>query len=232
MSGWIKIHRKFDNWGWRDNPQMVSLFLYMLTQANFEKTIWHGIEIERGQVIFGFLKWAETLGISVQSLRTCIERLKSTHEITTKPTNKFTIITIVKYEDYQQIEEISTYIPTHDSTNNQQTTNIQSTTPKELKKEKKGGTMPFSEIPIDWRQFAIEQKGWDDSIIAIVWETFREYWQDGKGKNVKREDWTATYKKWILKENIYRNKPKIENNQPMSAAEKDRQARQGARIIT
>lgn len=133
MEGWIKIHRKFETWEWRAKPEMVSLFLHMLTCANYSAAPWQGIVIERGQSVFGRQEWAKKLGISEQKLRTCIERLKSTNEITIESTNRFTIITIVNYEEYQKDEtEI-----TNEKEKNQQTNNQQLTTSKEEKEYKK-----------------------------------------------------------------------------------------------
>lgn len=159
MEGWIKIHRKFDKWEWRDKPEMVSLFLHMLTQANYEKTKWHGIDIERGQAIFGRLKWAETLGISERSIRTCIERLKSTNEVTIKTTSKYSVITIVNYEEYQEVEEKPTSISTSISTSNRPATDQQPTTPKErkeLKKEKNITPTPSPEKPKNDTELKLE----------------------------------------------------------------------------
>lgn len=149
MSGWIKIHRSFDKWEWRDDPHMVSLFLRLLTEANFEDKKWHGQTIKRGQLIFGRKQWSEKTGFSPQTLRTCIERLKSTSEITSQSTNKFTIITIVKYEEYQSEPEASTSQSTSNLTNDQPTNNQQTTTPKEYKKKRKKEDAPKVIYP-DW----------------------------------------------------------------------------------
>lgn len=68
----------------------------------------------------------EGTGISEQSIRTALTKLKSTSEITIQPTNKFSIITICKYEDYQR-RESSTGQHINQQTN-QQLTNNQPTT--------------------------------------------------------------------------------------------------------
>jgi len=130
-SGWIKIHRKIQGWGWYSDSKMVHLFLHLLLEANQENRTWKGQEIKRGQLIFGRKKVSETLAISEQSLRTCMERLKSTNEITIESTNQFSLVTVVNYDDYQLNGKKSTSKSTSKSTNDQPTTNQQSTTPKE-----------------------------------------------------------------------------------------------------
>jgi CRISPR/Cas system CSM-associated protein Csm4 (group 5 of RAMP superfamily) len=127
QQGWIKVHRKFLNWEWYTTPNMVHLFMYLLLSANHEKGKWKGIEVERGQLVTGLLSIKKNTGISIQSTRTCIERLKSTGEITIKSTNKYSVITICNYESYQGIDLLTNKQinnqPNKQLTNNQQTTN-------------------------------------------------------------------------------------------------------------
>jgi hypothetical protein len=125
--GWIKLHRKFNNWEWRDSPETVSLFIQLLLEANPEPRSWRGTVIPKGGVVFGRRQWAKRLGISERQIRTCVERLKSTHEVTTESTNQFTIITLVNYEQYQSKPES----PTHRAANKTPTSDQQATTPKE-----------------------------------------------------------------------------------------------------
>ena len=136
-SGWIKLHRKFTKWGWYQSPNMVLLFLHLLLSTNHEKKEWNGIAIGKGQVVTGRKQLSKQTGLSEQQIRTCIKRLKSTSEITTKTTNKYTIITITNWEDYQNKEKISTKKSTKSVTNNQPTTNQQATTNKKYKNYKK-----------------------------------------------------------------------------------------------
>lgn len=122
-NGWVKLHRKFTKWGWYQKSEMVHLFLHFLLTANHEDGEWQGNKIKRGQFITGLHSLQKDTGISIQKLRTCMEHLKSTSEITIKTTNKFRIITIVKYDYYQQDDRKATSKLTYNLTNNQQTTN-------------------------------------------------------------------------------------------------------------
>jgi hypothetical protein len=65
--------------------------------------------------------------------------------------------------------------------------------------------MPFTEIPNEWATWAINEKGWNQEILQDVWSLFREYWQTGKGKGTKREEWTATWRQWVRKDNTKTN---------------------------
>ena len=128
VNGFITIHRKMLKWRWYQKSEMVHLFIHLLLSANHEKGEWQGYILERGQLITGRLSLSENTGISQQTVRTCLTRLKSTNEITIKSTNKFSIITIVNYNQYQDKKEKSTNKSTSKLTNNQPTTNQQLTT--------------------------------------------------------------------------------------------------------
>jgi hypothetical protein len=137
MDGFIKIFRKLIEWEWFKNSETVHLFIYLILKANFKPSYFMGHDIPRGSLVCGRKQLAEDTGISEQSIRTILDRLKSTSEITSKSTNKFSIITICNYDSYQFDLKKSTNKSTSISTNNQPTTNQQLTTSEEVKKERK-----------------------------------------------------------------------------------------------
>lgn len=116
---------------------MFHLFGYLLMMACHEDMEWQGIKVKRGQLITGRNSISANTGISAQSVRTCIERLKSTKEITIKSTKKYSIITINNYDYYNPLENKSTKELTKTSTNNQPSINQVSTTYKNDKNDKK-----------------------------------------------------------------------------------------------
>ena len=137
MEGWIKLHRKLLEWEWYRDSNTLHLFLHLLLQANHGPTKWRGVVVERGQILTGRHKLKEQTGLSEQSIRTSITRLKSTNEITSQTTNSFSIITICKYNEYQinekEINQRTGKKPNQRVTNEQPTSNhIQ-----ELKNDKK-----------------------------------------------------------------------------------------------
>jgi len=101
LSGWIKLHRRMMSWEWYQDSNMVHLFLHMLMKANHEPGKWRGIQVNRGQFVSGRKALSKEIGMSERSIRTCIKRLKSTNELTTNATNRFTLYTIVNWDTYQ-----------------------------------------------------------------------------------------------------------------------------------
>ena len=101
MEGWIKLYRKFSEWEWFNVSEMVHLFIYLLLNANREDGTWRGVEIKRGQILTGLESLHKVTGISIRTIRTCLDRLQTTREIDRQTTNKYSIITICNYESYQ-----------------------------------------------------------------------------------------------------------------------------------
>jgi hypothetical protein len=73
------------------------------------------------------------LGLSEQQVRTALTKLKSTGEITSIATNKYTLVTIENWASYQSPDNLATSKTTSDSTNEQPTDNQQITTNKNVK---------------------------------------------------------------------------------------------------
>lgn len=132
MEGWIKIHRKFLDWQWFQKPEAVQLFIYMLLKANYKDGNWQGHEIKKGQFITSAQTISNDTKLSLQVVRTLLKKFELTNEIIVKSTNKFTMLTICKYECYQDESNATN----KQLTNKQQTTNKQLTTNKNDKKEK------------------------------------------------------------------------------------------------
>lgn len=101
-NGWIKIHRKLLEWEWYTYSEMVHLFIHLIVSANHKDKRWQGVDVKRGQIITSRKKLSVETGISEQTVRTCLERLQNSNEITIQPTNKYSIITICSYECYQE----------------------------------------------------------------------------------------------------------------------------------
>lgn len=101
MNGWICLHRKILEWEWYEDINTTRLFTHLLLKANYKENNWRGVTIKRGQLVTSVAHLVTETGLSVSQVRTCINKLKSTKEITSEPTNKFTLITLVNYRDYQ-----------------------------------------------------------------------------------------------------------------------------------
>jgi len=139
MQGFIKLHRKIIEWGWYKKPKTAHLFNHLMIMANHKKNEYQGITVERGQLITGRCKLAFETGLTEQEVRSRLNRLKSTNEITIESTNKNSLITVCNYDYYNNaFSEINQQInqqANQQLTSNQPATNQQLTTNKNVKND-------------------------------------------------------------------------------------------------
>lgn len=114
MQGWISLHRKFLEWEWYSDKNVKILFLHCLLKANHSPKKWQGKTIDRGQFVTGRKILAKETGLTESQIRTVFRKLNG-KELTIKTTNKYSIVTVVNYNVYQE----------NDNHNNQQLTNKQ-----------------------------------------------------------------------------------------------------------
>lgn len=117
----MNLHKQLLDWEWFKNSNMVHVWIYFLLKANYQDDKWNGFVIPRGSLVTSLDKISRDTDIPIQKVRTCIKRLKSTGEITIKSTNKFSIVTVCKY-DYYNLHENKTNKQTNRQTNKQLTT--------------------------------------------------------------------------------------------------------------
>lgn len=161
MNGkWIKIFTKFLNWEWYKDQNTKALFIHCLLNANWKDGRFEGHDIPRGSFVTGRKKLSQELGLTEQEVRTALKHLISTNELTIKKTNKFSIISIVNFEKYQQVNQQTN----QQLTNNQPTTNQQLTTIEEYK------NIEYKNIDINNKKNEEEgQETIDTSILDYDW---------------------------------------------------------------
>ncbi len=128
MEGWIKLHRKIIAWEWFDDAHTLKLFLYLLAMANHKDGKWQGITVKRGQHITGRKKLAKVLKRSERSIRTSLNKLKTTNEITIQATNRYSTITIVNYNAYNDKETCNDQPNANQASDKRPATDQQTTT--------------------------------------------------------------------------------------------------------
>lgn len=200
MIGWIKIHRKITDWEWYTDSTVFHLFAHLLIYANREAKCWKGIDLLPGQVVTGRESLALRTGISEQSIRTALNKLKSTGEITSKKYNKFSIITITNWQDYQDDDdEKEENQPANQPATNQQLTSNQPHLNKDKNIRKSRGTrFALDYPPPEWIDFCTKER--PDLNVANVFQLFRDHWIAQPGQRGVKTDWLATWRNWIRKE--------------------------------
>ncbi len=115
--GFIALFRQFLKWEWFTDVNTCHFFQYCLLRANPKTITWRGQKIKRGQFISSLNTMSKETGLTVMQIRTCINKLKMTGEITNETTNQNSIITIKNYNEYQSNNKRITRDLTHEITN-------------------------------------------------------------------------------------------------------------------
>lgn len=195
MSGWIKIHRQILDWEWYSDNNAFRVFMHLILKANHKEKRYKGIELSCGSVITSRDILSLETGLSVQQIRTALDKLKSTNEITIETSSKGTIIQVVNYAKYQ--------LSTNESTNEQPTNNQQVTTNNKEKKERSIFKAPSLE---ELNTFCLE-----NNLILNASDFLNYYDSNGwmVGKN-KMKDWKATVRRWSKPKQEYIYDPLVE----------------------
>lgn len=135
MNGSIALNRQIFDWEWWGDHNVTRLWITILMLANWKDKQWQGKTIKRGSFITSYPSLADATGLSIQQVRTAINKLKSTGEIQQIVTNKYQLIIVVNYEKYQDLSSDDN----SQSTDNQQSNNSQITVNQhQLNKGNKG----------------------------------------------------------------------------------------------
>ncbi len=196
MSGWVKAHRALLDWEWFTDVNTTHLFLYLLLAATHVKTKWRGIDLNPGDIITGRIKISKDTGLSERMVRTSLNKLKTTGELTSKITNKYSIISIANWEKFQgsdqQVDQQATSKrPASDHIQeDKEIKNVK----KEERNNKKGARLKSETLPDEWIEFCKTEMGWNIPQCESAWVNFKEYWLGENCKNPLKKDWFQTFK--------------------------------------
>ena len=125
MEGWIKVHRKIlDNPVISKDADYLSVWIYLLLNATHKEipVIFKGkkILLIPGQLITGRKSISDDLSISESKIYRILNDFKSEQQIKQQTSNKNSLITILKWNEYQNNEQQN-----EQQMNNKRTTNEQ-----------------------------------------------------------------------------------------------------------
>lgn len=104
--GYVKLWRKTLDSGLLQHPTAWQVFGYLLLMVNNKphRRIIAGVmtEAKPGEIVTGRERLADELGLSVQQIRTALNLLKKLEIITIRSTNKYSVISLVNWDRYQQ----------------------------------------------------------------------------------------------------------------------------------
>lgn len=117
--GWVCDYRSVMEWGWYKTPLTAHLFRHCVLKANRKDAYVQGVLVKRGSFITSYEKLAFETGLTVNQVRSSLDKhLIVTGELTKETSNKFTIITVVNYDIYQEVQSVKRSRQNHKQTTN------------------------------------------------------------------------------------------------------------------
>ena len=194
MAGFIKIHRQITDWEWYTNIPVKTLFFHCLLKANHKDNNWQGITIKRGSFITSYENLAFETGLTVRQVRTALDKLKMTGELTHKGQTKYSIITINNWDEYQENDKQLD----KQTTNKRQTNDKQMTTNKNDKNDKNNICAFFSEFYMAYPKKKSKQAAEKAFNTAIKKASFEKIMQGLKAykEDIKKKQTQDQYIKY------------------------------------
>ena len=141
--GWIKLHRAVLDWQWFGDPNTTHVFMYCLLKANHKDNMHRDTLVKRGTFLTGRDLISRETGCSVREVRTALKRLESANVLTSKTSCQGTVIEVLNYDRYQQIDQQND----QQATNERPTNDQQATSNKNDKKEKNDKNTLSDDVP-------------------------------------------------------------------------------------
>lgn len=211
MDGWIKLHRKvLDNPVVMKDSEYFQIWIYLLLKASHTDypAMFKGkkIVLKPGQLITGRKRISSETGISESKIFRVLNVLKIEHQIEQQTSNKNSLISIVHWDEYQQIEQQNEQL-----LNNNRTTTEHKQEYKEYKELKKDIlyseiTNLFSLICVSYSKVGrltdkriklidlLLEKYSKDDVQSLFTKAEQSDFLKGKNKN----GWKATFD-WLVK---------------------------------
>ncbi len=155
--GFIKLHRKMLDWEWYTDVNTKVLFLHCLLKANFKTKKYQSNTVKRGSFVTSLDSLSKETGLTVRQIRTALEHLITTGELTSNSSNKNRIITVVNYEKYQDTDKQND----KQMTSNRQSSDNQPTTVEERKERKNISSSPSGKKICGGEKDGVVKKGMD-----------------------------------------------------------------------
>lgn len=196
MAGnFVKIDRGILDWGWWEDMNTFRLFFYMIVKANWKDGHFKGVPIQRGSFASSVGKLADGTNLTVDEVRTALKHLKSTNEINCEAHSKFTIFTVVNYNEYQGSPNKNQNVPEQIPSSSQAETS-------EFPNSTQAETLDFTGFPDEYPEgFPLTSQTETDEIpessqgIAENFPTIEEYIEEEKKEEWEEENKEAEIEK-------------------------------------
>lgn len=208
--GFIKIDRKILNWRWYTDVPVKVLWIHILLKANWNESAFMDKEIPKGTFPTSISHLMIETGLSEKQVRGALKKLEKTHEISTQKTNKYTLITVNKWDEYQgNVDDEGTQEGnlegTQEETQRATIEEYKNRRNQEINNMNVGGQKPFVKPTIEEITSYCIEMGYD----SIEPQKFYNYYDDPKrnwsvkskkGGRKKMSNWKLALNSWVVNE--------------------------------
>lgn len=164
--GYIKLYRQLTHWRYWKNNTAVILWLHILMRAYWQDGEIENVEIPRGSFTTSYKALSDECSIPINQIRYYLHQFDG-KEITLKPHNRYTLITVNKWEFFQGQDTPSSTNFVTKVANKPQTDHTQTTPNKEYKEIEE-----YKEINNTSFSSQKEELGYDPKDYDFGWFNF------------------------------------------------------------
>ena len=99
----VKFDRNLLKWRWFQHPKTLAVWIWLIMKANVEDHDFEKETIHRGEVATSRRRISADTGLTEREVRTALEHLKSTGEVSVRIRPKYQVISIPEYSKYQDV---------------------------------------------------------------------------------------------------------------------------------
>jgi hypothetical protein len=99
----VKLDRNLLKWRWFQHPKTLAVWIWLIMKANVEDHDFEKETIHRGEVATSRRRISADTGLTEREVRTALEHLKSTGEVSVRIRPKYQVISIPEYSKYQDV---------------------------------------------------------------------------------------------------------------------------------
>ena len=195
--GWVKLHRQLIDNPIFKNDKLFRVFMYCILKASHSE---HDqlvgdviVKVKSGQFVTGRKAISSDNGLTEQNERTALSKLEKLNILTSKPTNKFSLISITNWGKYQQDNQ---QVTSSQPTSNQQVTTNKNGKNGENEKKTNFSKPSLPELIDYFGGYATEKSFFINRDEPEKFYDFYESknWMVGKAK---MKDWKASVRNWL-----------------------------------
>ncbi|HFK4086859.1 TPA: DNA replication protein [Escherichia coli] len=163
--GFALLHRKIMDVPFYKDAEAAHLWVHLLLRANHEQTLVStdvgDVICERGEFITGRNTLAMETGLTADRVKSLLRKFQNLGMITTKSNNRFTVLKVVKYDEYQSNFCPANVQPVSTDNNilNNSLTNVRESASAEEKPEQKKPSISCEQVVEIYHRVLPEAQG-------------------------------------------------------------------------